>query len=296
MLSMRVRILGHLAFFMCASAASIVDARTLHVGDKVFNLSQTQYTTPSLACKINNETWYAPMTKIPLTDTLHLRYNNTTYSVCEPFTDTTNYTYDNDGRLIGADENLWIQSTNGGYIDTGIVLNSDNRIQTKFYNSTGTQQWFFGARNNKSPAFGFQCPANGNYKTRAYYYTGYSAFGENCNVKGMYIVDMNKNVTTYTHPNGNTYSTTQTQRTFSITKNLLILCTISDNMLHPSRNPFYYMKVYNNGTLVRDLVPVPACMRIGDFIVPENGMWDIVNQRFYGNANTTGTIIYGKDE
>ena len=58
---------------------------------------------------------------------------------------------------------------------------------------------------------------------------------------------------------------------------------------------FYYFKIWDNDVLVRDMVPVPACMRIGDFIVPENGMWDIVNQQFYGNSGT-GSFIYGKEE
>ena len=57
----------------------------------------------------------------------------------------------------------------------------------------------------------------------------------------------------------------------------------------------YQVKLYEDDVLFYHFVPVPACMRIGDFIVPENGMWDIVNQQFYGNSGT-GSFIYGKDE
>ena len=42
-------------------------------------------------------------------------------------------------------------------------------------------------------------------------------------------------------------------------------------------------------------VPVPIGLKIGDFVVPENGMWDIVEQKFYGNMGT-GEFIYGVDE
>ena len=56
----------------------------------------------------------------------------------------------------------------------------------------------------------------------------------------------------------------------------------------------YYVKLYENNVLIRHFVPVPRGLAIGDFIVPENGMWDIVEQRFYGNMGT-GEFVYGVD-
>ena len=41
-------------------------------------------------------------------------------------------------------------------------------------------------------------------------------------------------------------------------------------------------------------MPVPRGLQVGDFIVPENGMWDIVEQKFYGNMGS-GEFIYGVD-
>ena len=57
----------------------------------------------------------------------------------------------------------------------------------------------------------------------------------------------------------------------------------------------YYAKIWDNDTLVRHFVPVPCGLQIGDFVVPSNGMWDIVEQKFYGNMGT-GDFIYGVDE
>ena len=57
----------------------------------------------------------------------------------------------------------------------------------------------------------------------------------------------------------------------------------------------YFFKMWDNDTLVRHFVPVPCGLKIGDFVVPENGMWDIVEQKFYGNMGT-GEFIYGVDE
>lgn len=60
---------------------------------------------------------------------------------------------------------------------------------------------------------------------------------------------------------------------------------------HPKLK-IYYFKVYDKGKLVRNFVPVQKGAKIGDFTVPENGMWDIVEQKFYPNSGT-GNFTYG---
>lgn len=63
----------------------------------------------------------------------------------------------------------------------------------------------------------------------------------------------------------------------------------------PSEHPklkIYYFKVYDKGRLVRNFVPIYQGAVIGDFVVPENGMWDIVEQKFYPNAGT-GSFSFG---
>ena len=69
--------------------------------------------------------------------------------------------------------------------------------------------------------------------------------------------------------------------------------------VHPySANDFMYVydvKIYEDDTLVRHFVPVPCGLKIGDYTVPENGMWDIIEQKFYGNSGT-GEFLYGSDE
>ena len=132
---MTIRFLRIFTFFMCAFTTGIVNAHTLHVGNYSFALSQTKYTTPSLAFAIGNETWYGMLTISPLTNTLHVKYNNQTYSLCEPFVDTENYTYDANGRLIGADEDLYLQSTGTQYIDTEFRPNLNSYMKIDFYHN-----------------------------------------------------------------------------------------------------------------------------------------------------------------
>lgn len=47
-----------------------------------------------------------------------------------------------------------------------------------------------------------------------------------------------------------------------------------------------YKKSDGDGNLIKHLVPVPAGLKIGDYTVPANGMWDMVNQKYYGNAGS----------
>ena len=47
-----------------------------------------------------------------------------------------------------------------------------------------------------------------------------------------------------------------------------------------------WLKIYENGVLVRHFVPVPKDLVIGDFTVPSNGFFEIVEQKFYANGGT----------
>lgn len=57
---------------------------------------------------------------------------------------------------------------------------------------------------------------------------------------------------------------------------------------------YYHYKLFQNNNLIQHLVPVPIGLKIGDYTVPSNGMWDIVTQQFFGNSGT-GEFSYGKD-
>lgn len=57
---------------------------------------------------------------------------------------------------------------------------------------------------------------------------------------------------------------------------------------------YYHYKLFQNNNLIQHLVPVPIGLKIGDYTVPSNGMWDIVTQQFFGNSST-GEFSYGKD-
>ena len=56
----------------------------------------------------------------------------------------------------------------------------------------------------------------------------------------------------------------------------------------------YFCKIYENDVLLYDLVPVYKGLQIGDFTVPSNGMFDMVNQKFYANQGT-GELGFSND-
>lgn len=49
------------------------------------------------------------------------------------------------------------------------------------------------------------------------------------------------------------------------------------------------VKIWDRDRLVRDLIPVEKGDKIYDYIMPENGMFDLVTEIFFGNSNEGGT-------
>ena len=288
----------------------VAQARILHVGDNTIKLSQTKTTTPALHVRVGDEVWYGAMVPTFVKNTLHVRYNSIEYSVlqCEPFTDTTNYTYDESGQLIGANENLYLEKkySQAPFINTGIIGDKDNlsfNIKYKFQNVPKPNEWavLFG---NKISNPGTQDDHNVymivffNNTARIFTNSAENGFPtytlrlKNNEFYDMYISQQEIIL------NGN-----QLQKDSGIirvgeknTSNIALF----NSKASPRETPLTYelsifsFKIWDNDILVRHFVPVPCGLKIGDFVVPENGMWDIVEQKFYGNSGT-GEFIYGVD-
>lgn len=292
-------------------------ARTLHVGDNTIKLSSVKTTTPALHIKVDNEIWYGNMCTNFNTNSLHIKYNGTVYDVIEPFTNTTNYTYDENGRLIAANENAYLESTGTQYIDTLHVptLVTRSELEIKFSDDgykTGTGQGrFFGIidRINKSN-YTMNWANNTNI---LFWLCLWSSIGGpswcqpiRTNIdsrikttKQLLVLDAKDN---HVH-----YSTTSLQlQGRQTTENYSIYLfgshVVESNgtetaSVYDSNNSMYIYstKIYEDDVLARHFVPVPCGLQIGDFVVPSNGMWDIVEQKFYGNMGS-GDFIYGMDE
>ena len=282
--------------------AGMAHARILHVGDNTIKLSQTKTTTPALHIRVGDEVWYGAMVPTFVKNTLHVRYNNVEYSVlqCVPFTDTTNYTYDEFGRLIGANKKNYLEGNGTQWISTKILpsISLKTHIGVKMNKATGNL--IFGRQDKIKDLETYRLF---NYQEKIYFDIN------GVNNRGRIIGAANSfmNNKYYEFETGNKYvkdlnsgyviSGSPTTE-FSFTpeeKHTINLYGDENYTTAYASGKIYFFKMWDNDTLVRHFVPVPCGLKIGDFIVPENGMWDIVEQKFYGNMGT-GEFIYGVDE
>ena len=165
----------------------------------------------------------------------------------------------------------YIETTKAQYIDTGFKPDSNTRIIVDMaLTSTGTN-YAFGARSS-STSRAFALTTNANEGWRLGYY---STFGSDVDHdKNRHIIEVNKNVLSL---DGNVI-VTATEREFDCAYSLC-LGAVKASSMYLGNTRFYSCKLYDNGTLIRDLVP---CINSDGAV----GMWDKVNNKFYGNAGT----------
>ena len=319
------KIMRKLLFVLSLFVAGLAHARVLHVDDNVIKLSQTKTTDPALHVRIGDELWYGNMFPIFIQNTLHIRYNNINYSVfsCHPFTDTTNYIYDENGRLIAANENIYLESTGTQLIDTEHVptLVTRSELELKFSDNnkkSDEYSYFFGIYDyyDTKSSYGLNFGKNNQFYEIFPWLCAYSGSGgpswcgvpqgrpltitvEEKTTKQLVILDAKNNLLRY----GNQTKELQGRKTTEKESVILFGARNTDKYNNKKLRAYhktdamyiYSTKIYEDDVLVRHFVPVPCGLQIGDFVVPSNGMWDIVEQKFYGNMGT-GDFIYGVDE
>lgn len=187
-----------------------------------------------------------------------------------------------DGELISANENIYLEGTGTQYIDTGFKANQNTRVICKFScNNISSTQFIFGSRTSyNSNEFGLGIV---DQVFRDTWRASFTATSFHPSINEVYTIDKNKNIT---YLNGEVL-VNNTMNSFNSANNLLIFA-VSNNS-GPTfyyNGKIYYSKVYDNDNLIRHFVPVPTGLKIGNFIVPSNGMFDIVNQQFYSNQRT----------
>jgi len=229
-----------------------------------------------------------------------LNENNTTYAtttctvgedITLPTTPTKRgYTFTGWLTLIPIE---YIESTGTQYIDTGFKPNQDTRVvaELEIVNVTGSGGWVFGSRNGyQDKAFGEFLSYNNNawrsdYSDNQTYWN--NSLASVINVK--IIVDKNKQTTTIT----NKSSGAQLQRIVNNTSNfqsdydMFLFGGYTTDHVVPLQGTLkiFSVKIYDNGTLVRDMIPV-----LDSNNVP--CMYDKVSATFFYNAGT-GDFVAG---
>ena len=176
----------------------------------------------------------------------------------------------------------YIQTTGTQYINTGFVPNQDSRaiVDVELVN-TSNSTIIFGSRSGNNVAENSFMLWNINGALRFDYDEQVNSTG--IAVGGRHFVDINKNVATIDNQ-----TFTATYGTFSSVYNFLLGTGVNGGAADSrmSSGKWYSCKLYDNGTLIRDLVP---CYRKDDNVA---GMYDLVNAVFYTNAGT-GSFTVG---
>lgn len=174
----------------------------------------------------------------------------------------------------------------GPYIDTGLSSGSSTRILAQ-YKLADTGFYFpISVRDTATAGSGFGVGVNGSQQFISDYGGNRKTFTSiTPNTTDIITVDKNKNVCTITIGN-QSGTVTNTSSTFTTSNKLVIFGQNSRGTVSTGPYTFYSFKMWDNDTLVRDLVPA---MRDSDNVV---GMYDLVSDTFLTNAGT-GTFSYG---
>lgn len=170
-----------------------------------------------------------------------------------------------------------IQSTGTQYIDTGFKPNQNTRIIMDITPLSSATAFVFGSRHNSSAnseSRSFSFAILGENSARSDYGSVENTISTSVLKRG--TIDKNKNVTNY-----NGITVTGTAQTFQSSYNLALFSTNTAGTQFSTKlsATLYSCKIYDNGTLVRDFVPVKGSNG-------SVGLYDLVNKKFYGNAGS----------
>ncbi len=200
---------------------------------------------------------------------------------------------------VGYTEVEYIQNTSRSYLNTSFKPNQDTRIVADMQCVTSSQyaRYIGAGRHDESNTIQF------NYES---YYNGalhiswgandsWTTYSDCVGDYNRHIYDWDKNYFYRDKGETNQFSASTTYTSFQCTSDLGIFTYINNGS--PSSNysleyllgKMYSFQIYDNGTLVRDLVP---CVRDNDNTV---GAYDIVNDVFYYPPNYSSYPLIAGD-
>lgn len=191
----------------------------------------------------------------------------------------------------------YIVGGNGRYINTGIIANSNTKVEIKYRMkcSSGIFNNLFGSRDSYNF---FVNRGNGNNLNAYYWYNStYSTLGVFAQTGyNISIVDApNKTISNY---NSETDTTSTASVTFSSFPNLPMYIFARNNSgssAYGSNDLYiYYVKIHSSGELIRDMIPVR------NLFGSTCGMYDRITNRIFINEGsdsfTCGPDLYEENE
>lgn len=173
----------------------------------------------------------------------------------------------------------YIKSNGTQYINTGFKPTSNTKVVINIEPlEVPSILAFFGTRDSSNPtsSLAYNAWATNTTHIRSDYF-GSSILSNETNILTKGIIDKNKNILTgYGQTITNTASTGK-ECSYSL---FLLACNDIGTAKYYLKSILYSCKIYDNGTLIRDFIPVK---RISD---NEYGLWDKVTKAFYPNSGT----------
>lgn len=304
--------------FLCFFSQSCL-AHMLHVGSQLVVLHDTKITSPALCINIGGKVVYAPMTAQNISGGVRIRKDGLVYSVCNgEKTQVGHYWFVGDC-LIDVEDSVYLEGTGAQYIDTnykpwaqnfGFYFDLVVYDKDELFSLAGAyDSWVGGA---------FSAGVGGNYARKVW---GFDSMG--CSNLGWRVPDgavLHRGVCLQSGQRGHVLVINNDDYD-GVKSTIAAQCDIQDTMVSEvtfspdvqmkysfvlyginaagnvsefANARMYKVVLYEYLVPVRYFIPVPKGMQIGDYVVPSNGMWDVVEQRFYGNMGT-GDFIYGVD-
>ena len=259
----------------------------LHVEERLYKMLSQRRTTPSICIDMDNSIYYVSLVPAEIDDAVAVEYNNQTYSGCDIVNDYCIV----DGRLYWADPNLYLKSSGTQYINTGVVPDLDTAVEIEMADTSIATYGLFGLKTGTlattDEGFGISL-SGGNF---GFFRNGTSTdtISKDNDYHVFYLSNTEAKVDGVSYDFGSSSTPvggTQPMYAFGFNHN---------GAAYDKTMSIKYIKIWSGNTLIRHFVPVPTGLVIGDYTVPENGMFDIVNQTFYANRGA-GNFQYGKEQ
>lgn len=173
----------------------------------------------------------------------------------------------------------YLQSTGTQYIDTGFKANNNTSVETQVMFSENKTASIYSSRTGLNSS-SYSLFTIGGLPTRFDY--------SNTTYSSSYTPTLNTKVKLYANKNlyyvDDTLMATATEATFTSTGNMFIFVSYTSganptSLTNYAKIKMYYFKVWDNGTLVRDMIPVKDKSGVACF-------YDKVNSQYYYNAGT----------
>lgn len=281
------------AFLVWIFSTNVVFGLALHIGDISLELTNsTDVVTRRLEHSLNikaqdGQVWFLDFVPTFIPNTVHVKFDDTVYSGC---TVGTSYWCIMNGNLYWADPDLYLLSKNTQYINTNYVPTLNTAVEMVMADKSSLTYDLFGVKNGiaagTNSGFGISLDS-GKF---GFFRNGQSVQAINKDDAFHYYYLSNTDAildnTHYDFPSAN--------EPIDISRPMYAFGFNHVGAAYDKAMAIKWIKIYERGVLVRHFVPVTKDLVIGDFTVPEDGMFEIIEQRFYQNSGT-GSFSVSRD-